>query len=247
MCPAGTFNVNGYGYPTLLLKIFNFLMAGLWLILNHADSKAYDYPLIKSKYRLLIALTPFIVAEAFLQTKFFLGLKADVITSCCGSLFSAGSGGLASELASVPSIPGKIAFYAVITMTFVCGAYFYRTGRRGYLFATFCGLSFVMSVISVISFFSLYYYQLPSHHCPFDILQSGYEYIGYPLYIALFTGTVAGLGAGILMSFRNISSLREQLPLIERRLVVVALAGFLAFTFMVTYKMIFSSFKLEGY
>jgi len=247
MCPAGTFNVNGYGYPTLLLKIFNFLAAGMWLILNYADTRAYDYPLTKSKYRLLIVLTPFIVAETFLQGKFFLGLKADIITSCCGSLFSAGSGGVASELASVPSIPGKIAFYTIITLTFASGAYFYMRGRLGCLFAGLCGLSFITSIISVISFFSLYYYELPSHHCPFDILQSGYRYVGYPLYIALFTGTVAGMGVGILMPFRNISSLREQVPSIQRRFVVIALAGFLVFVIMVTQRMIFSDFKLEGY
>ena len=34
MCAAGTLNVNGCGYPTLILKIINFLLAGLWLIVN---------------------------------------------------------------------------------------------------------------------------------------------------------------------------------------------------------------------
>jgi hypothetical protein len=247
MCPAGTFHVNGYGYPTLVLKIFNFLMAGMWLILNYTDTRAYDYPLIKSKYRLLIALTPFIVMETFLQSKFFLGLRADIITSCCGSLFSTSAGGVASELASVPSIPGKIVFYTIIALTCASGAYFYLRGRWGYLFAGLCGLSFVMSIISVISFFSLYYYELPSHHCPFDILQSGYKYVGYPLYLALFAGTVAGMGVGILMPFRNVPSLKGQVPFIQRRLVVVALVAVLIFTFMVTQRMIFSDFTLEGY
>jgi len=31
MCAAGTLNVNSYGYPTFLLKILNFVLAGLWL------------------------------------------------------------------------------------------------------------------------------------------------------------------------------------------------------------------------
>lgn len=47
MCAAGTLNVNAFGYPTLLMKMVNFLLAGLWLVLNYADNQAYDYPLIK--------------------------------------------------------------------------------------------------------------------------------------------------------------------------------------------------------
>ncbi|MGZ6291871.1 MAG: hypothetical protein ACXWMK_06730, partial [Syntrophales bacterium] len=37
MCAAGTLNVNPYGYPTFLLKILNFILAGMWLIINYTD------------------------------------------------------------------------------------------------------------------------------------------------------------------------------------------------------------------
>ncbi|MBP2686119.1 MAG: hypothetical protein H6Q81_1024, partial [Deltaproteobacteria bacterium] len=56
MCAAGTLNVNGFGYPVLVLKIVTFLLAGLWLVVNHADTRGYDYPLIKAKYALLLAI-----------------------------------------------------------------------------------------------------------------------------------------------------------------------------------------------
>ncbi|HSG29625.1 MAG TPA: hypothetical protein VLA34_14180, partial [Candidatus Krumholzibacterium sp.] len=91
MCAAGTLKVNGFGYPALILKMVNFMMAGLWLIMNHADNRAVDYPLIKKKYLLLSVITPFVLAEVFLQTRYFLLLRPDIITSCCGSLFSSGS------------------------------------------------------------------------------------------------------------------------------------------------------------
>src|SRR5512139_196188 len=32
MCAAGSLYVNSYGYPALILKLLNFLLAGLWLI-----------------------------------------------------------------------------------------------------------------------------------------------------------------------------------------------------------------------
>ena len=47
MCAAGSFQVNGFGYPALLLKFAACLLAGLWLIVNHTDNKAYDYPLTR--------------------------------------------------------------------------------------------------------------------------------------------------------------------------------------------------------
>ncbi len=60
----------------------------LWLAINHVDSRARDYPLVKLKYALLLAGIPLFALSLGLQLNYFLGLKADVITSCCGSLFS---------------------------------------------------------------------------------------------------------------------------------------------------------------
>ncbi len=247
MCASGTLTVNAYGYPTLILKVFNFITAGLWLVLNYTDNRAYDYPLIKSKYKFLLIITPLVVVETFLQTKYFLGLKPDIITSCCSTLFTSESTSVASDLASVPSIPGKIAFYTIMVLTLASGVYFYLKGRGGYVFSSLCGMSFVMAIISIISFFSLYYYELPSHHCPFDILHKEYYYVGYPLYLCIFGGTVAGMGTGVLMLFRKVASLMEIIPVIQKRLIIFALVCFLIFTVIVTYKVISTPFKLEGY
>ena len=52
MCAAGTLHVNGFGYPALLLKIVNFVLAGTWLVLNAADIRGYDYPADEKKVRL---------------------------------------------------------------------------------------------------------------------------------------------------------------------------------------------------
>jgi len=247
MCASGTLTVNSYGYPTLILKVFNFITAGLWLVLNHTDNRAYDYPLIKRKYKFLIVIAPLVLAETFLQTKYFLGLKPDIITSCCSTLFTSNSTSVASDLASVPSIPGKIAFYTIIVLTLASGVYSYLRDSGGYVFSSLCGISFVMGIISIISFFSLYYYELPSHHCPFDILHKEYYYVGYPLYLCIFGGTVAGVGTGVLMPFRKVASLMGIIPVIQKRLIIFALVCFVIFTAMVTYKVILSPFKLEGY
>lgn len=247
MCAAGTFNVNDYGYPTLILKVVNFLLAGLWLILNYTDNRAYDYPLIKKKYVFLLVIALFVTAEMIVQTNYLLRLKADVITSCCGSLFSPDAKGITSEVSALPSIPMKIAFYSSMAFTFISGVYFYLKNRGGYIFSLSSLATFIISIVSLISFISLYFYELPTHHCPFCILQREYGYIGYLLYITLLGGSVLGMGVGMIMPFRNTRSLSEILPSIQRRFAMVSMVLYLLFTAVVTFRIVFSSFKLEGY
>jgi hypothetical protein len=246
MCAAGSLYVNGFGYPTLIVKIATFLFAGLWLILNYVDNRGYDYPLIRKKYAFLLVAAPLIIVEMVLQANYFLRLKADIITSCCGSLFSSSSSGLASEISALPATPMKVAFYLTVFLTVASGLSFYWKGRGGYLFSLMSGVTFVVSILSILSFISLYFYELPTHHCPFCILQGEYGYIGYPLYLTLLGGALSGMGAGILMPFRNIESLLKVVPSIQGRLALTSVVLFLIFTIIVTIRMVFSDFMLEG-
>ena len=246
MCAAGTLNVNSSGYPTLVLKIINCILAGVWLIINYADTRGYDYPLIKVKYALLLVIAPLVFLELFLMAGYFSRLHADVITSCCGSLFSQERPGLAGDLSGLPARPAAIAFYAGMAATFGSGLYFLARGRGGYLFSALSSLTFVIAVAALISFFCLYIYELPTHHCPFCIFQKDYGYIGYALYVTLLGGGVAGLGTGALMPFRTCGSMSRVIPQLQRRLAATAVVLYLAFTLMVTYRVIFSSFRLDG-
>jgi hypothetical protein len=248
MCAAGTLKVNSYGYPALILKIFNFLVAGTWLIINYTDNRAHDYPLIEKKYLLLLIITPFILAETALQFMYFLELHPNVITSCCGSLFSAEVPGVGSSLASFPSIPMKIIFYGAMTATLATGFYFYRNiSFVGYVFSLLSACMFIVSIAALISFISLYFYELPTHHCPFCILQKEYSYIGYVLYAVLLAGAVSGMGVGALMPFRKKRSLEKVMPPILRKLTLISMISFGIFAAISTYQIIFSSFRLEGY
>jgi hypothetical protein len=80
----------------------------------------------------------------------------------------------------------------------------------------------VASLAGIIAFVSSYVYELPTHHCPFCLLQREYHFIGYPLYGSLLGGSVAGMGAGLLGWFREVPSLAERLPALQRRLAGVA-------------------------
>ena len=246
MCAVGTLSLNAFGYPVLFCKTANFFLAGLWLILNHVDSRGYDYPLLKIKYWLLLFMAPFVLTEAVLQGLYFISLVPDVITSCCGSLFGTGEAGLASEMAALPPFPMMAAFYSAIAITVLCGSWFYRTGKAGPLFALMNGTSFIISIISIISFISLYFYELPTHHCPFCIMQREYGFIGYPLYLLLLVGTVTGLGSGLLSPFRKIPSLAPTLPALQKWLALLSMLCWLIFAVIATWPILFSSFSLKG-
>lgn len=244
MCAAGSLNANSWGYPAVTLKVVNFLLAGLWLVVNYTDNKGYDYPLIRKKYVLLLAITPVILSETIAQANYFLHLEPEVITSCCGTLFTADAKGIASDIVAVPPLPMEIIFSASMAATLGSGFYFYRTGKAGYLFSFLTLLTFLIAIASLLSFISPYIYELPTHHCPFCLLQPEYHYIGYPIYLSILGGALAGMGAGVLMPFRAIASLNKSLPAIQKGLTIVTLIFYSSFTLMVVYQIIISNLKM---
>jgi hypothetical protein len=244
MCAAGTLNVDPYGYPTFLLKILNFILAGLWLIVNYADNQAYDYPLIRKKYGMLLILAPLIVMESVSQGFYFAQMKADIITSCCGSLFSSEKSGVGSDIAGLPVKATMAIFYLGLAFTVASGLIYWIKGKLGLLFSFTGGLFFLVSCGALISFISLYFYELPTHHCPFCVLQREYGYIGYLLYAALFTGAVSGLGVGVLMPFRGIRSLSASLPSFQKKLALISLIAYLLFAAISSCRMVSTDFTL---
>lgn len=226
MCATGVLNVNAFGFPTLLLKIVVFFLGAMWLLLNRVDNQGYDYPLVRVKYGLLLAIAPLTIAELAVQTLYFLGLQPDVITSCCGSLFSADSQSVAADLAGLPSRPLLVLFYVLAGAILLTGLAFWRWPRLGLLFAGVTGLGFSVAIAAIIGFLSLYIYESPHHHCPFCLLKPGYGYVGYALYLPLFVATAAGLGAGAIAPFRTIASLKTVALHDSRQLTLWALLGF---------------------
>lgn len=243
MCAAGTLHANAFGYPTLFLKIVNALLAGVWLVLHFADTRAYDYPLLRAKYGLLLALTPLVLAEAYLQARFFTGLEPDLVTSCCGSLFGLGTGSLSSDLASLPLGPTRIAFFACVLVTLALGGLAAARGRGAGLFSVSSLATFFVSAASLVSFISIYVYQLPTHHCPFCLLQAGSGYVGYLFYAGLMAGGIFGLGVGALEPFRGTASLATLLPSLRRRLIALSCLGYATFAALAAWYMTATTFR----
>jgi hypothetical protein len=249
MCATGSLNANPIGWAALLVKIVLFFAAALWIALNFIDCRAEDFPLIKIKFRWLLLLTPLVGLELYLQLNYFLGLHPEVITSCCGSLFSSGGQGLAADLAGLPVKPMMTVFYGVgsLLLGSVIACLKWRAKSLRYLLAVLAAVFFPLSLAAVISFISLYIYQLPTHHCPFDILQKHYNFIGYPLYFSLFVGALFGTLPGLFYHLRKIPGLEAELMRIEGKWLRLAALGIAIFLLLASWSILFGRFRLIGY
>ena len=246
MCAVGTLNVNAWGFPSLIAQMAVFFLAAIWLAINHVDTLARDYPLVRIKYVLLLLLLPVLATNLWLEVQYFVNLKANVITSCCGSMFSEESKTIAAEATSLEPLPALWLFYGGMLPAILAPLWHSRRGGRasGILTALTSGAGFVAAISGVLSFISLYIYEHPHHHCPFCILKPEYSYQGYCLYIPLFIATAAGLGAGAMQPFANRPSLTAIVPRVSARLAKLSAASFLLFTAVSTWFILASNLIL---
>lgn len=249
MCATGTLNANPVGWHLIWIKLLLFLLGSLWIVANHLDLQLPQAPLTRLKFIVLLPLLPLFATDLYLSFGYFFGLEPEVITSCCGSLFSSGGSGLASEMASFALRPMIIIFYLVavlFTLLLLICRHLRWWGWRTLLAIN--ALAFgAVSLASVVSFISVYYYQLPSHHCPFDLLQGHYQYIGYPLYLCLFGALLCGLVPQLLLLLKPKAQADRLIASIERRWLnagIILIAGMLA---LVSWPLLFSSFSLQAY
>ena len=249
MCATGSLNANPIGWYALYTKIIISFISSIWIAFNYIDQRADDYPLVKIKYAMVFLITPVIMLDTYLQLKYFMGLKPDIITSCCGSLFSESGRGIASGLSSLPIKPTMVLFYVTIIL-FLLNAVSVLRFQNRFLRYTLPILSlslFIVSLAAIVSFISLYFYEIPTHHCPFDILQSGYHFIGFPLYITLFSGVFFGIIVGLVEPFKEINSLQTIIIKAQKKWTLLSIGLIILFTVISSWPIMFSSFTLGGY
>lgn len=203
MCATGTLNAHPAGWAALGLKLAMLLAASVWLALHALDARTPDLALTRPKFLALFLLAPLAVAEWAAMAAFFAGLEPQRITSCCGSLFGADIGvasGLSALPAAVmgPALGGLVALYAA---TFWAsdrwsGGWRLVHGGTGLLLGN-------LALPAVLSFLAPLVYALPTHHCPFDMLQGHYRFIGYPLYTGLFGAILTALLPALFWPFKS--------------------------------------------
>lgn len=217
MCATGSLNANPAGWRVLLVKTALLLASALWLGLHRLDLRAGDFPLVRTTSAGILLLAPLAALDTLLLLGYFRGLDPEVITSCCGSLFAEDGIGVASTLAALPPAPMRAAFFGCLLG--VVAANRAARIRPGPLPRIALGvvalLFFPIALAAVVSFVSVGIYRLPGHHCPFDVLQRAYGFVGYPLYLGIFGAVAANLLPALALAVDRQPSVRPARAALE--------------------------------
>ncbi|RXJ69688.1 hypothetical protein CRV08_03005 [Halarcobacter ebronensis] len=195
MCAAGVVDATSYGIYLLLFKLINIYFFGFWLVIHNIDMRTKELKFTKLKFGFYLFIYLIFLVETIIEITMFGSIEVDKLVSCCGTLYSNSSGSYISSLFAFDNSYILIVFYTVFALLVL--SYFIK---NDYLYTIFNLLFLIISLISLIMFFGTYIYELPTHHCPFCMLQKGYYYIGYIIYITLFLGTFFGF----IITLKNI-------------------------------------------
>jgi hypothetical protein len=195
MCGAGVIKANSYGNPLLVLKIMVLFFSGIWLSLNRIDLQERSYPHTRLKSWLYLFVFLLLSIEFGLDLLYFTHIETTNPVSCCSVIF--GQNGGANTLPLGLDIPKLLLLfyllYALILLTVMNGLT---------LLSLFSGLLFLpVAYYAVVYFFGTYIYELPTHKCPFCMLQNHYYYVGYLIWGTLLLGTFYLLDSTIMQLF----------------------------------------------
>lgn len=216
MCGAGVVNATGYGTYLLVLKIINLYIFAYWLVLNNEDMKSEKQIYLKLKFKVYIFAYFLLMLEIGLESMMFFSIDTKSVVDCCGAIFSTTDGTYMAHLLNIDPTILLSSFYAV----FVLIIFAYVLKNR-YLFSFMNLLLVIIALVSLIAFFGTYIYELPTHHCPFCLLQRDYNYIGYFLYIFLFIGTFYGIIFGLISFSKEDENAKYKISLLFTTLYVL--------------------------
>jgi hypothetical protein len=195
MCGAGVIKANEYGNPLLSLKIIILFLSALWLSMNSIDLKEKNYPYLKLKSWFFVLIFFMLSAEYLLDILYFTHIETTNPVSCCSVIFgqTGGVNGLPFGL-DIPKL--LILFYLLFALLIL------TTVSELAVMSIITSILFgVIAYYSVVYFFGTYIYELPTHLCPFCMLQDHYFYVGYLLWGLLLLGVFLSIDAAIMQSF----------------------------------------------
>ena len=246
MCGVGTLNAHPLGYPTLLIKVVAFLLCALWLVLHRATPGVCATGLVRLKNVSLVVVAGALVAENVLQLRFFAGLRPDVLTSCCATVFNQDGRGIGSALSGLPLEETRAAFFTSLALTLGAGLQLLRRGRSPAAYSVLSVVLAAAAAAAIVSWIAPGVYELPTHHCPLCLLAAGHRSLGYLLYLALAVGLVGGAGAGLVGAARRADRGGSIPAGQEVRLCAASMVGFLVFAVAGAWPLLVAALNLRS-
>lgn len=204
MCGAGVIEANDYGSYLLILKLVILFFLTLWLYINRYDMRTKNHQWFKEKSWLFSFIFLLILVEIGLDFSYFSNIDTHLPVSCCSALFG--------QLEGANPLPFGLSITLLLVLFYLLYALVIVTMKtKQTLLYILANILFVyIAYYAVVYFFGTYIYQLPTHKCPFCMLQAEYIYVGYLLWASLFIGTYIGLSDAISTLWLKQSHTRSQ-------------------------------------
>lgn len=190
MCGAGVVGSNIYGNPLIIIKFFLILLSMLWLVLNKEDAHSKNYKYFRIKFLFFLALFLLILSDFTLSIVFFTHLNTEEPVLCCSNIYKNASAmppNFVNNPLELLSTFFTLYFLLIVTLL----------KKQKVLSFLFIFPFIAISYYAITYFFSPYIYQLPTHKCPYCLLQSDYYFIGYFIYAFLVLGSFYTLSASV--------------------------------------------------
>lgn len=197
MCGAGIVGANKFGQINLTLKILVLFFIGIWLIINSLDLREKIYPYTKKKYLFYIVIFVLSVIECILDFLFLNNISTKEPVMCCSVIF--GVNNIGTKIPFDLSINMLLVIFYLLFIVIL----FLNIQKKALLNLIINILFLYIGYYAVTYFFSTYIYELPTHQCPFCMLQNEYYFIGYFIWSSLFLGSFFGIATYILKLFIN--------------------------------------------
>lgn len=216
MCATGTLQANNYGFTALYVKCLSLIVYAIYLFINEIENRQPDYLLTPGKFFWVEFCGLLMIADFSFSFLYFIGLKPDIITTCCGAeyLDRTAKGSLTAGGVSTYHLLFFIGIFILLILMF-----FFQLKKREapelfQYFQLLLSLNFVWAaILSLKTHFVKFIYGLPTHSCLFDIFWPKYYFIGYVLFLAYFGILFCSIFIFLLFIFKKQYGIERRLTL----------------------------------
>ncbi len=196
MCAYGTLHSSPWGFRAFVASVVAALAAGTVAQLFAFDARVRTMDLARPLAWATIAIAPLAAIDLGLQLAFFFDLDLSVVASCCSVQLDP----IASARSDTASGPRVLSILLASITTTTCIALAWICARKprrqlAVITGAVAALALPLALAAVILEVAPYAFELPQHHCPFCLLRADSAAIGYPLFGAMFVGSIWLFGA----------------------------------------------------
>ncbi len=186
MCAAGVISANSYGMVLLFVKLITIFLLLFFTILNKLDIEAKYYPYMKLKTYILIFAALLVFLESYLDAAYIFNIDISRPVSCCSALFGNLEG--ANPLPFNLNIKNLLILFYTLFIAYILSLLLENKTAAFIVLTFFAAIAYY----AVVYFFGTYVYELPTHKCPFCMMQKEYFYTGYLIWGLLIFGAYFG-------------------------------------------------------